>query len=246
MKKWKSPLVLALTAGLILLCACLPQLAAALADGRPESGYAPLKAVEFTLRGGGDMLSKIAIQYHANQSIEIAEELATHTIDEMLDFAAEALLPYQEAGIILTPDLDVHRQLISYTPFMVAADGAEGTRSNVLWTLRILFDEEEPILWMTMDDETGKIIFMSYEYSKEAWFDKYSSLEKLVELYFSGLGEDVPTIDAPNLSNKHQDGEIVGQHWVHYWVDEDLGDCGIIFYLYRYGFYISHTEKWED
>lgn len=246
MRKWKKTLVLALTAGLILLCACLPKLAAFLADGRRESGYAPLRAVEFTLQGGADIREKIAVQCHSNQTLEIAEALASHTIDEMLDFAAEALEPYREAGIMLTSNLDVHSQILSYTPFMVVMEGPEGTRSNILWTLRILFDEEEPTLWLTMDDETGKIICMSYEFSKEAWFDPYESMENLVEIYFSGLDVGIPEIDAPNLKSRYWDGKIVEQVWNYYWTDEELGECGIEFHLFEYRLEINLMHDLED
>lgn len=238
MNRRKTFLILTLTAILIMLCSTLPYISAFIMDKHYEGGFAQVSPVQLQLRSSVSMLDRLAIQSYSTRSIEISEELTAHSADDVMTFAALELERYRQAGIIEAPDLDVRKQTISCESFIVLADGVETAKSNIIWTLRILHDDEEPPLCVTIDDETGKLLCIQYEYTKGIQYDPDTALHTLVQLYFSGLGEEVPQVRSEDIINT-MDGPHGNQQWSYYWHDDALGISGIRFTLWEYGIVID-------
>lgn len=238
MNRRKTFLILTLTAILIMLCSTLPYISAFIMDKHYEGGFSQVSPVQLQLRSSVSMLDRLAIQSYSTRSIEISEDLTAHSADDVMTIAARELERYLQAGIIAAPDLDVSKQTISCDSFIILADGTEASKSNIIWILRILHDDEEPPLCVTIDDETGKLLCIQYKYTKGIQYDSDTALHTLVQLYFSGLDEAVPDVKSEDIINT-MDGTNSNQQWSYRWHDDTLGICGIRFTLWEYGIIID-------
>lgn len=238
MKTWNILLILLLTLGMLAAGAFLPQIVAAVQDSRPQEGHAPVQGVELELRVDYlSVMDRIAILSNTN-AVEIPEEMASRSLDEILDLAAEIVAQYQNAGLITAPDIDVHSQLMGYSVWLSVFQG-DTTVSSIHWNLQILFDEEEAPLLMSINDETGALLRITYDYSKESYFDPDISMEVLSTLYLAGLGEDFSEYSPAGLEVYTDNGKIIGQNWAAFWEDEVYGSYGVSFDTRQYGFSVS-------
>lgn len=242
----KNIILLLLATATLVLGAVLPGVVAAWQDEGHGVSFAPISAVELELRQDGLTLGeRIAILSDPSTTTEIPEGMAERTSEEILDLAAEQLMAYQKAGLILSPDLDVHTQTFSCVPWMAIYYG-DVTRNCVYWALRIQFDGEEMPLYLTIDDETGIILAIQYEDSKTGYyldgetdyFDPEISMDTLREVYLAELGEEF-TEHEPSYVETEALGAPYGQYCQLSWGETLYGECRIAFDMWHYGFRIS-------
>lgn len=233
----KRPLIYLLPlACVILLCAMLPRVSALVQDRDTGIQYASMEGVSLPAPEESTALERLAVHCHAEQAIRIGESLPSHTQEEVLTLVQQALTPYREAGILLNPDLDVVSQTISCTPIMVSS----GTRSSIAWRLGILHDEEEPVLWVSVDDSTGKLLSLDYGYSKDVWFDPDTSPDTVIDLYFTALDVDTGMLESASYPLSDGNRDIT---WLFHWKDPELGVCCVEICFWDYGFSITPCAR---
>ena len=162
MKSWIS-LVLAML--LIGCCGILPRLAGEITDrlNRNQSGTAPIQSVELTLSGSeqeqpGYMLRKLALERDMT-TLPIAAEQASMTEEEVIAAAVAGMDIYIDAGIFDWFDY-TYQGVEAY----LGIQPSDKHNHAIFWSVTFI-NESEPYncLFLHIDDETGKIIYIKYE-----------------------------------------------------------------------------------
>lgn len=237
---WKTPLLVLLTIAVLVLGALLPGILANIHEGSYEPGFAAMNSVELQLRSHGSISLKDAISLVANSTnaVEVDEAMTTRTKEEILDLTGELLQPYLDREVILAPGLDVPAQAYSCIPSLSVSSG-DSAGSTVFWTVLILFDEEEPALQVAIEDRSGAIIALGYNYSKAGIDGKDylvpdETLKALCEIYLAGLGEEFSGY-TPTVTESYTDADgVTAQHWNISW-ESAYGPAGIGFDVWEHG-----------
>lgn len=165
MSKLKTGLVLLLTVLLIAALALLPQAVAGLSDflGNEKPGSATMQSVELAfdvnwIEEPGYMMRKLALEQNMS-TVPIAPEQAAMTEEEVLTAAQDAMTPYMEAGVF-----DWFEYTFSSVEPYLAVDPGDKNNNSIFWSVAFV-REEKPYqsLFLHLDDETGCILFLSYE-----------------------------------------------------------------------------------
>lgn len=184
-------LSLALIAGFALLPKGIAIVSDFLSNGKP--GTTSMDTVELTIYSDqtdapGYMMRKLALEQRMT-TIPIEPEQAAMTEEEVLNAALEGMEAYVDAGIF---------EWFGYTFFSAEAylcmDPEDQSNNSVFWGVQFT-REEKPYqsLFLHIDDETGNILYLSYEtYGPDA--DKYYApenqrlmMESFVDAFFRPL-----------------------------------------------------------
>lgn len=195
MSKLKTGLVLLLTVLLIAALAVLPQAVAGVLDflGNEKNGTASMQSVELAFDADrvdepGYMMRKLALEQNMN-TIPIAPEQASMTEEEALIAAQDAMAPYLEAHVF-----EWFEYTFSSAEPYLAVDPGDKNNNSVFWSVAFLH-EEKPYhsLFLHIDDETGCILFLTYETNGPDQFNYYYPenqrlmMEGLVDSFLSPL-----------------------------------------------------------
>lgn len=184
-------LSLVLIAGLALLPKGIAGISDYLSNEKP--GTASIHTVELSVYSDqtdepGYMMRKLALEQRMN-TIPIEPEQATMTEEEVLNAALEGMVAYEDAEIF---------EWFEYTFFSAEAYlgmDPENQNNNSIFCGVQFTREEKPYqnLFLHIDDETGRILYLSYEtYGPDA--DKYYEpenqrlmIEGFVDAFFRPL-----------------------------------------------------------
>lgn len=202
MKKLKVILLLIATLALVILCACLPKLTAVYIDGEAENVavYRDMQPVELEVKEGTtafSMLEKLSL-YANGQSVDIKSANATKEEAEIKTCVETFLDKCQATGIY--EGIDPSSATISTK---LVYDVADPAKSLVVWRyyatkLESAKDSQTQQteirgLDVIVDDETGKILSVSFEhygagYSQDGIWDRNRKrVNLLADLYFAQL-----------------------------------------------------------
>lgn len=238
MRKWKIPLLLLLTAGLIVAGAWLPKIIGDFSERASSEGvgYGDIQSVELELRERTtlSMLEKVYL-VHQSESITVPESDTAMTTEQAIAAAEAALAPYQDAGLLLGWEGEY---TVTARP-VLSLDAVSGLY-GYFWSVYLTFGGKEPYsqLNLTIDDETGKIIdiyFWNQEqvfpYEKQNYY-----LETFTQIYLSELELEEPYMVRDTTTSKEG---ISMQYWWTFRNNDGLIDYGLEFCCFLQGFYTN-------
>lgn len=238
MKQMKYPLILIVAVLLLILGALLPKLTGWIQDsGESEDvRYATIGELQLKLYSGDmTILEKIAVAAKTEDSYAVPVSMATMTASEAMEKVEDALVLYQEYGMLRT-EVDLQSQLDNITPTLVYTTG-DDARSFVCWGVHITGDDWS--MYLVLDDETGTLISIDYTVSSKSGIYDWASMDALIssfyEIYTSGLGEEFIT---SHLWQRNP--AFVWEEQTLYcpiqWEDDQLGEITLILRVTPYGF----------
>lgn len=204
MQKLKTVSILVLTLCLIILCAALPMLVAALQDRAAQNGtgYTDIKSVALELSTQSESLSIVEklILLKGGDSYTISENDAARTAAEILSFAQKHIQLYIDAGIFTEFDASNYQVVPA-----LCIDSNQQTHC-VIWAIYIVNGNDEgENLTVIVDDETGIILSIAYETYYEnaeiSFLDRDYPMDALWNIYLSQLDLPLDRTDvdvAPN------------------------------------------------
>ncbi len=199
MRKRRVWFLLPVALAIILLGAYLPRLAAWVQDRSilGKASYSQVRTVELEIRSQMRILEKLSLM---SRKEGLPVSFTSRTRQEAEELARTGLKPYAEAGLISA----VPGKFNSCTAYLVQDPDAYG----IVWELNVYSSGED--LLLILDDETGAILSIrSFSYRKmpEPSAQIPRLLDRLTELYFTGLGVE-----------NYQDYGVseMSQSYVHY------------------------------
>ena len=193
MKKLKIPVLILLTLGLLVLFALLPRLISSALDIKLSQtpGFSDMLSIQ--LNTGTQQQTLSAMDKLAFLSVA---EAANTTQDQMrmdeedVNIAVyEFLHQCESAGIIQI----FEPSSVSMAPKLLY-DLTDPEKHIFVWTVTMIYKEEpNQVLRMDVDDETGKILCITYdnyqEYSMDGvWERNKTVVDAFSDIYFSQLG----------------------------------------------------------
>lgn len=246
MRKIISPLFLILVAALIIAGAFLPHMTAAVTDHmtNEKPHCAPMQSVQLDF--GSDhqspesILQKLAMRDNM-YTVPISAAEATMTEEEVYAATEQYMQEYADAGIFRWFDITYRM-----TETHLCIDPDNPKYSNIIWTVNLVQESPYYNLFLHLDDETGKILYIDYvnQDTKNYMFmpkDQPPALEALTEIYFRQLGltDTLENNDSMGISVEElaTTDEATGMHY--HFEHSAYGDFNINFLFYPNGFYIS-------
>lgn len=195
MNKLKTVLVLLLTVLLIVILALLPQAMAGVSDfmGNKKPGTVSMQSVELAFDSDkadepGYMMRKLALEQRMT-TIPIDPVQASMTEGEVITAAKTGMDIYMEASMF--DWFDITYQMAE--PYL-GVDPNDRNNNTIFWGVTFTA-EDGPYhhLFMHIDDETGKVLFINYETYGEDKFNydrpenQRRMMEGFVHSFFSPL-----------------------------------------------------------
>lgn len=176
MRKVRTFCIVLLAIVLISLLAIMPQVISKVSDflGNEKPGTAPMQSVELALgtdksEQPGYMLRKLVLEHRMN-TLPIRPEQVKMTEDEVLSAAVDGMTRYVDANMFAWFEYD-H---FSAEPYLGV--DTENTNNNMIFwgvtfsTKTSTKNDPYHYLFLHIDDETGKIIYIAYETYGEDYF----------------------------------------------------------------------------
>lgn len=218
MRRLRTFLILLLTVALIALFAVMPKLAAAVSDQftNGRSGSAPMQSVELALDAHktdepGYMMRKLALEQRM-VTIPIEPEQASMTEEEVLNAAQVGMSVYIEANMF-----DWFEYTFCSAEPYLGIDPEDKNNNSIFWGVTFT-TQSAPYhyLFLHIDDETGRILYLSYETDGPDKFNYYYPenqrlmMEGFVDAFFSPL----------NLTRRNEYENLLGESVI----EQDLTD----------------------
>ena len=236
MGKMRKSLILALTLLCICLMAFLPRLTGWFQDRRRENAvlYEESAQVRLEIQQDMPLLGKLAMLCRMEGVLEVPEAMAKMTVEEAEQAAVDALEPYLEAGLI--PEFEVW-QVVARPLLIQTAETAD--LAGLVWAVMILSDEEGVLnVSVDIDDATGTLLRLNFNYEYWGETDLSDSLSRLAEVYFAGLAvEDYEQFATDDLEARYIGDDTVAQRYRL--EDPVYGHANLDLYVHRYGFYVA-------
>ena len=246
MSRLKTPLILLLSAFLLVLGGMLPGLVGSFQDryreGRVE--YAPVHAVQLEFEDTSmTMRQKLALLGDGTSTMQVTTDMTQHTTAEIWQIAMNTAEAYRQAGLIPTT---LSPADIAYCiPRMVyweSSREAGQVASNIFWELSVSDGAGgENALSMVIDDRTGTVCTIRYQNVTVPRAEE-CTLEKVLEILctraLDELGEEFGGYDPKQLAR-----EAVASGSASYaaaqisWEDDLYGEVRMAFVVSDVGFY---------
>lgn len=253
MRRLRTFLILLLVVALIALFAVMPKLAAAVSDHftNERPGSAPMQSVELALSSGkadepGYMMRKLALEQRMS-TIPIEPAQASMTAEDALAAAQDGMTAYMEAHMF---------EWFEYTfcsaePYL-GIDPDDKTNNSIFWSITFA-TQSDPYhyLFLHIDDETGKILYLSYETNGPDKYNYYYPenqrlmMEGLVDAFFGPL----------NLTQRGEYENLLGESViekeltddvtcvVYTFDDAEYGTIHVAFHITPEGFHVYFPNE---
>lgn len=239
MSKFKSPLILLLSAALILFGAMLPKTVAAIQDDADitQVNYAPISEVHLEFdEDAMTMKEKFMIMHHDQTNVPVPAKLCTRTEDNIMELVQDTIDAYTEAGLIPF-SVDVTQCLNDCKAYLAYSYYTE--TSFVYWN--VVLSNVEWSDWMIdfrIDDETGAI--MKIECFHQAVLYELpldDELDTFCELFLEDLGTEFEEFDNA-YPKKHFEATDDRDTLYCYlsWEDENMENVTLWLHINQYGF----------
>lgn len=261
MTKVKKSAIVLLAIVLLAGFALLPQAVSALSDRleNRKAGTAPVQSVDLiidaipnsetdTIGTPGYILRRLALEQNMT-SVPILSDAATMTQDEALTAAQEAMDAYVQNSVF-----EWFEPTYSMAQPYLGVDPDNMSNSAVFWGVTFTREEKAAYhsLFVHIDDQTGKIVYIKYEtYSKNGYPFYYPenqrlTLEGFVSAFLYPLGlEGVDTreyeglVDIGISEENLSDGYLCTQYT---FVDAQYGKICLEFHVTPSGFYVHYPK----
>jgi len=246
MSRLKKPLVLLLSAALLVLGGLLPGFVGSIQDRYREGrvAFAPVHSVQLKFEDTDMTLrQKLALLEGGTSAIQVSTDMTKRTTAEVWQIAMNTAETYQQAGLIPTT---LSPADIAYcVPQMVYWESSreEGqAASNIFWELSISDGVGgENALSMVIDDRTGTVCTIRYQNVTVPRAEEYS-LEKVLEILcgtaLEELGEEFGEYDAKQLAREAVDSGSASYAAAQItWEDPLHGEVRMAFVVSDVGFY---------
>lgn len=244
MKKYKNGILFICTFLLIVFGGLLPVITAKVEDLLVDDKihYEEMKTLNMFQKLSDTQ--KIFLLSHG-AAAEISEQRASLKREEMQEVLTAMLAPYYDIGLIKS---DVSEFTIQCTPFLYYSS-TESNFSSVFWQIQMeTVTEYGQYMLLYLDDDTGKIMDMSYECTdpvfEKNYFDYY--MNKMSSLYlsfmsFEDIQEMVPSEDNWNSdANEGNEQKIKHKTELNWsFTDPLYGTMRLLFILTETGFKIG-------
>lgn len=253
MNKLKPVWVLLLTVLLIAVFALLPQAIAGVSDfiGNEKPGTAPMQSVALALGTDktdepGYMMRKLALEQRMT-TIPIEPEQATMTEEEVLTAAQSGMTVYMEANMFTWFDYT----FCSAEPYL-GIDPEVKNNNTIFWGVTFTTkDDPYHYLFLHIDDETGKIIFINYETYGEDQYNYYYPenqrlmMEGFVDSFFGSLNltqrSEYENLRAESVSEPKVTYDVTCMRYT--FEDTEYGVINVEFYITPAGFYVYFPSE---
>lgn len=250
----RNKTLFALTLALLLLVmgGFLPGIVGAATDraitGKMEFAQVSDIQLEF-VQGDMAIEETLSIYCKATSAVEVPQDLATRSSQDILLLAQQAFTHYQDAGLV-THSLDPQKDLSSCVS-MLHYQPDSSRRSNIFWHLNFEPSDNSWKFTMILDDRTGALCSVHYEYRKAAETmptsepsgelpstDPAESVSAFARLFLNDLGGSFAAVDAETIAagvSASVDEDFTST--TVSWDDTIKGQCHIVFYLRDGAFY---------
>ena len=246
MRKLKIVLAVFITLLLIAAGACIQFLVSKILDDRMENEaeYDRVSTVELSISQNTPGVEKLAMMAMMTSTFEVSGSELNLTYNDVGSIVDNALLPYENRGMILKSEDVTSHIWGDSTPMLVLIPSAPELQDAV-WLLErnyrnspYLWDEDAATLDLVLDDEMGSILKMEYTSAdpvfNEAVFENH--LLFIARSYFIELG----ITDYMDFRTN----EIVdstGRALCRYTFEAyGYGTVYVDIVIHEYGFYIDH------
>lgn len=241
---------LVLIAGLALLPQGIAGISDLLTNGKPE--MASIHTVELALTSDqtdepGYMMRKLALEQRMT-TIPIKPEQAKMTEEEVLDAARDGMKVYMEAKMFDWFEYD-----FCSAEAYLGIDPEDKNNNTIFWGVSFeIQDKTYHQLFLHIDDETGKILFISYETYGEDLYNYYypdnqrRMIEGFVDSFFGSLNltnrNEYENLLAESVSEQEETDDMTRVRYT--FVDARYGSINIEFYICPFGFYVAFPSEW--
>lgn len=202
MYRLKSVFAVLVTAGIVVACAMLPALVAAMQDKaqQDEITYGDVNAVKLEVEQL-NMFEKLFL-FGNGQSIVYNENKAKLSEDEIETLVYEQIAPYIDAGLI---PCNIDELSIGATPVLFFYSGKEDL-SSVFWNVGVYSSGKEfHYLDLFLDDETGKMIIINL-YCDDPIYENsmYELIQVFYEIYCANMADEldfIPVVEMVEYNN---------------------------------------------
>ena len=247
MSRLKQPLILLLSAAILVLGGLLPGFVGKLQDryreGRVE--FAPVHAVQLEFEDTSMTLrQKLALLGESTSAIQVSTDMTQHTTAEIWQIAMNTAETYRQAGLIPTT---LSPADIAYcVPKMVYWESHREdsqVHSNIFWELSVSDGGGgENALSMVVDDRTGTVCTIRYQNVAVPRAEE-NTLEKMLEIFcgmaLEELGEEFGEYDPKQLAREAVASGSVASYAAAQiaWEDSIHGEVRMAFVVSDVGFY---------
>lgn len=244
----KTVLALILAVALILFGAFLPKIVGSIMDRSASNKmeFAEVSDIQLEfVQSDMPMEEIMSILCKGTHSVEVPQDLASHSASDIQRLAQQAISHYQDAGLI-SHSVDIAIELQSCVPNLVYQQ-ASSRKSNIFWHLVIVPADNSWSLEMDLDDRTGRLCSINYIYHVDPNQAKptepiYEDLEEMLlsfsNLFLRDLGDSFAEMDTEAISagiSTSVDEDYASATVT--WEDTIKGECHMIFYLLDTSFY---------
>lgn len=248
MSKLKTGSVLLITVMLIAGLALMPQVAAAVSDfmENEKAGTAPMQSVELAFDADraaepGYMMRKLALAQRMT-ALPIAPEQAAMTEDEVYAAAEDGMDIYVESNMFAWLDIS-YRNAQPY----LGVDPNDKNNNTIFWGVTFTAEDDPSYyLFLHIDDETGKILYINYVASEEDKFNYYHPenqrlmMEGFVHSFFSPLNltqlSEYENLLETSVSEPYVTDDVTSVRYT--FEDAQYGTISVEFYITPSGFHV--------
>lgn len=212
MGKRKIPILILFTVILLIAGASLPAIAASVQDSTTvnHSSYSQMKSMELEFGEEKEtlpMMGKLALLGHM-ESVSIDSSQASMTEKEVFQAAETLMADYENAGIFQWFDVTLR----SATP-KLGIDLNDPNNFLVYWNVSYIneYDYSRSLL-LDIDDETGKIMCLSYYVYDSYTMEKRNKtiMDAFTDVFFSQLGMTEAKEYAESIAAGYEYPEVDG------------------------------------
>ena len=238
MSRLKLSVTVLLTLALLVALALMPRAVAGITDllADEKGGTASMQSVELAFPGDqtelpGYMMRKLALEQRMT-SVPITAEQAAMTEDQVYAAAEAAMEIYVQAGLFEWFEVDFQ----SLQPYL-GIDPNDKSNNTLFWGVDFTKQGDQyQDLFLHIDDETGKILYISYTTNAPDKFNYYypenqhAMMESFVDAFFSPL----------NLADRSEYEGLLGESAVEQELTDDVTCILYTFHDAQYG--MMHIE----
>lgn len=241
MKKLITPVLLLLSAAVLLFGARLPQNVAAVQDHVDinQVHYAPISEVHLEFDEDTPTIKQLVLAKLGQKTTNtpVSSKFCARTAENILSIAQETIDAYVDAGLIPF-DIDAGQTMTDCGAYL--SYSYRTGISCVLWDVVLCAPEwSDWNLTMTVDDQSGRVLDINFTYYQEDIYsrpvDDYQNT--FCELFLAGLGPEFAEYDAAyRKQNTLSDMSMEDvQTYIHWW-DAGYGDVRLVLDLHPSGF----------
>ena len=242
MWKWFRNLwVLLGTVSLLVCISRLPKIIAFVQDKEilSQVQLEEIQSIQLDVQKSLPTLGKLALMKNANQGnvVEIAEEDASMSAEEVEVYARKALQTYYEAGLfsMFADSYCKYRTLLVW--------GSQNTMvSGIVWEWNLVTQDGFQEMFLLIDDETGEILRIHYWGDNiRTNFSEEEALAVISQIYFANL----QIADFKKYKTNDLEKEYIGEQiGVRYrFEDAVYGEINVDFFLSKNGCYMEFPVR---